>query len=56
MKTRTTAEHTVIDNYINGNLTDSKTGAGRLSALNLTRVLIDDYGKTPEAAIAICEY
>ena len=56
MKTGTTAEHTVIGNYINGNLTDAKAGAQRLSWRNLMRVLQDDYGKTGKQAIAIADF
>jgi len=56
MKTGTAQEHRAIENYINGNLTDAKRQAKKLSWRNLACVLMDDYGKTPAMARTIADY
>ncbi len=54
--TGTKAEHTAIDNYINGNLTEAKEQCEHLSWRGLVRVLMDDYGKSAKATSAIVDY
>lgn len=45
-----------IDNYVNGNLTDAKRLAKRLSWVRLVNMLVNEYGKTTSAAQVIAGY
>lgn len=47
---------TCIDNYINGNLMDAKRGAKRVSYQTLRDTLVEEYGKSLEAACAIADF
>jgi phage terminase large subunit-like protein len=42
--------NTVIDNFINGNLTEAKKGAKRYDGLKIQRTLIDEYGYSQNKA------
>lgn len=45
-----------IDDYINGNLTDAKKGAKRVSYKAIRDSLQDNYGKSLSVACAIADY
>jgi hypothetical protein len=46
----------VIDDFINGNLTDAKRRAAKVSAISLIRNMQNDYGYSAEKAIAVAAY
>lgn len=46
----------IIDNYINGNLTDAKRGAECKSFQTLYNILVGEYGKDYKSAMAIASY
>jgi hypothetical protein len=46
----------VIENFINGNLTDAKKGAENYSDLSLANFMIDHYGYEPSKARMVAYY
>ena len=47
---------TILNNYINGNLTDAKAGARRYSLAKLAAHIANNYIADTSAALAIAEY
>lgn len=45
-----------LEDYFNGNLDDAKRRARRQSRIALRTVLVEDYGKTLSAAVAIVDF
>lgn len=48
--------NSLIENYINGNLTDAKRQARRHSFMSIVNALRDDFGKNAEEAVAIADF
>lgn len=53
---KTTKLMQAIEDYINGNLKDAKRRARNIRRPELRRALVENYGKSLEAAVAIVDF